>query len=125
MAQAANSRTILVVEDEPFIRMFAVATLEDAGFGVLEAKDSAGALDLLALHDEISIMITDVRMPGPMDGLALVAMVCIAHPDIRAIVVSGNATAKQASDAGALGFIAKPYMAQTIVQAVHDTVSRN
>ena len=125
MTQAANSRTILVVEDEPFIRMFAVATLEDAGFWVLEAKDSAHALDMLALHDEISIMITDVRMPGRMDGLALVAQVNIDHPAIRAIVVSGNATAEQASNAGAMGFVAKPYMAQTIVQAVHDTVLRN
>jgi len=125
MAQAANSHTILVVEDEPFIRMFAVATLEDAGFQVVEAKDSANALDMLALHDQISVMITDVRMPGHIDGLALVAMVCIAHPAIRAIVVSGNATAEEAGQAGAMGFVAKPYMAQTIIQAVHDTVLRN
>ena len=118
MCQAADPRTILVVEDEPFIRMFTVATLEDAGFWVLEAKNSAEALEILSQHDEISILVTDVRMPGGMDGLALVAQVQIDHPDIYAIVVSGNATAQQASGAGASGFVAKPYVAQTMVQAV-------
>ena len=125
MCQAVDPRTILVVEDEPFIRMSAVATLEDAGFWVLEAQNSAEALEILSRHPEVSIMVTDVRMPGRMDGLALVAQVRIDHPAIRAIVVSGNTSAEQASNAGASGFVAKPYLAQTMVQAVHDTVLRH
>jgi CheY-like chemotaxis protein len=125
MYQSGDPRTILVVDDEPFIRMSSVATLEDAGFWVLQAKDSAEALKILSRHPEISILMTDVRMPGSMDGLALIAQVCIDYPVIRAIVVSANASAEQASDAGALGFVAKPYLAQTMVQAVHDTVLRN
>jgi two-component system, response regulator PdtaR len=125
MCHAIDPRTILVVEDEPFIRMSTVATLEDAGFWVLEAQNSIEALNILSRHPEVSIMVTDVRMPGCMDGLALVARVCIDHPAIRAIVVSGNTSAEQASHAGALGFIAKPYLAQTMIQAIHDTVLRN
>jgi DNA-binding NtrC family response regulator len=125
MCQASDSETILVVEDEFFIRMSAIATLQDAGFVVLEAQNSAEALDMLSRHPEIGIMVTDVRMPGRMDGLALVARVQTDHPAIRSIVVSANATAAQASDAGALGFISKPYLAQTMVQAVHGTVLRH
>jgi len=117
-------RTILVVEDEVFIRMSAVASLEDAGFAVHDAKDSAEALRVLAQHDDISLMMTDVRMPGVMDGLELVAAVQRDYPAIRAIVASGNSTAAQASKAGAVGFIPKPYMAQTMVQAVQDTLLR-
>ena len=120
MEQASNQKTILVVEDEPLIRMSAVATLEDAGFRVLEAQNSAEAIEILALHAEISIMVTDVRMPGLMDGLALVAQVCLTHPTIRSIVVSGNVSSEQASHVGALGFVAKPYVAETIIQAVHE-----
>jgi DNA-binding NtrC family response regulator len=115
----------LIVEDELFIRMSAVATLEDAGFLVLDAKNSAEALGILACHDEISILMTDVRMPGLMDGLALIAQVQIDHPAIRSIVVSGNTSAEQASNAGALGFVAKPYLAKTMIQAVNDTVRRH
>ena len=118
-------KTILVVEDEVLIRMTAVAMLEDAGFQVLEAANSAQALDMLAHHDDVSILLTDVRMPGRMDGLGLVAQVQHDHPGIRSIVVSAHATAMQASDAGAVGFLRKPYMEQTMLQAVFDTIKRH
>lgn len=122
MGPPAFRKTILVVEDELFIRMSAVAALEDAGFLVLAAKNSAEALSVLSRHSETNILMTDVRMPGLMDGLALVAQVQIDHPAIRSIVVSGNASAEQARNAGASGFVAKPYLAKTMIQAVHDTV---
>jgi len=125
MGHSAGQRTILVVEDEPLIRMDAVATLEDADFLVLEAKDSDEALRMLARHYKISVLMTDVRMPGVMDGLALVAHVCIAYPAVCSLVVSANASGIQAKNAGALGFLAKPYTAGAMVQAVHETVLRH
>jgi DNA-binding NtrC family response regulator len=125
MCQIADPQIILVVEDEPFIRMSTVATLQDAGYWVLEAQNSAEALDILSRHAEVSILMTDVRMPGRMDGLALVAWVLSNNPAIRAIVVSGNATAAEAGKAGAFGFVSKPYLPKTIVQAVHDTMLRH
>jgi two-component system, response regulator PdtaR len=125
MGEAITQRTILVVEDEALIRMSTVATLEDAGYCVLEAQNSPEALQILSRHAEVSILVTDVRMSGAMDGLALVAQVRLDHPAIRAIVVSGTTSATEAIDAGALGFLTKPYMAHTLVQAVHDTVLRH
>jgi DNA-binding NtrC family response regulator len=70
-------------------------------------------------------MVTDVRMPGHMDGLALVTWVQLNNPAIRSIVVSANATAAEAGQAGALSFVAKPYLPDTIIKAVHDTVLRH
>ena len=125
MGRSSTQRTILVVEDEFFIRVSAVAILEDAGFFVLEAKNSLEALDILSRHSETDVLMTDVRMPGLMDGLALVAQVQIDHPAVRSIVVSGNTSAEQARNAGAFGFVAKPYLAKTIVQAVRDTMLRH
>ena len=122
MERSGTQRIILVVDDELFIRMSAVATLEDAGFLVLEAKNSVEALEILSRHPETNVLMTDVRMPGLMDGLALVAQVQIDHPAIRSIVVSANASGEQARNAGAFGFVAKPYLPKTMVQAVHDTV---
>src|SRR6188768_4059308 len=104
MGPPSFRQTILVVEDELFIRMSAVGILQDEGFLVLEAMNSAEALDVLSRHSETNILMTDVRMPGRMDGWALVAQVQIDHPAIRSIVVSGNATAEQARSAGAAGF---------------------
>ena len=125
MRQSRTQQTILLVEDEFFIRMSAAATFEDAGFLVYEAQNSAEALEILSRHPETNVLMTDVRMPGLMDGLALVAQVKIDYPAIRSIVVSGNTSAAQASDAGASGFVAKPYLEKTIVQAVRDTVLRH
>jgi DNA-binding NtrC family response regulator len=125
MGQSNTQQTILVVEDECFIRMSAIATFEDAGFLAHDARNSAEALEILARHPETDVLMTDVRMPGFMDGLALVARVKIDHPAIRSIVVSGNSSAAQARKAGAAGFVAKPYLAKTIVQAVRDTVLRH
>jgi DNA-binding NtrC family response regulator len=59
-----------------------------------------------------------------MDGLALVERTQKEYPAIRAIVISGNASAEQACNAGASGFVAKPYLPTTMVRAVHDTVLR-
>lgn len=125
MGHSCTQQTVLIVEDELFIRMSAAVILEDAGFCVLQARNSLEALDMLSRHTETSVLMTDVRMPGAMDGLALVAQVQIDHPSIRCIVVSGNTSAEQARTAGADGFVAKPYMAKSIVQAVHDTALRH
>jgi DNA-binding NtrC family response regulator len=114
-----------MVEDEALIRMSAIASLEDAGLCVLEARNSAEALCVLAQHNEISVMVTDVRMPGAMDGLGLVSRVQRDHPVIRTIVVSGNATATQAYMAGAAVFIRKPYLAHKLVRAVQSLIAGN
>jgi DNA-binding NtrC family response regulator len=122
MGNAAVENTVLVVEDHPIIRMFAVTTLEDAGFRVLDAQDSVEAMEILSQHPEIAVLVTDVRMAGKMDGLALVAQFLNYAPSIRSIVVSGNCSAEAANKAGALAFVSKPYLAHTIVQAVRDTL---
>ncbi len=93
--------------------------------GCWKPRIATEALEVLSRHSEVSILMTDVRMPGHLDGLALITQVRIDHPAIRSIVVSGHTTAMEASDAGAIGFLPKPYMAHTMVQAVHDTVKRN
>jgi DNA-binding NtrC family response regulator len=125
MEEIETHRTVMVVEDEALIRMCSVSTLEDAGYCVVEAGNSAEALAILARPNVISIMMTDVQMPGAMNGLGLIARVLHDRPDIRSVVVSGSTSAQEASDAGAFGLIAKPYMAQTLVDAIHDTILRN
>jgi two-component system, response regulator PdtaR len=120
MESAKVQHTILMVEDEVLIRMSAAATLVDAGFEVLEASSSAQALKVLLEHKEVGVLMTDVRLPGEMDGLDLVACVQRSYPAIRSIVVSGNSSAGEAHDAGAAGFLSKPYMAPTLVRAIND-----
>jgi DNA-binding NtrC family response regulator len=125
MEQIETQRTVLVVEDEASSRICSVRTLQDAGYHVVEAGNSKEALAILARPNLISIMMTDVQMPGAMNGLGLVTRVLQDRPDIRSIVVSGDTSVQEASDAGALGMILKPYLAQTLVDAIHCTILRN
>ena len=62
---------VLVVEDETFLRMHAVDIVEDAGFTAVEAVDADEALLILESRSDISLMLSDIQMPGSMDGLKL------------------------------------------------------
>jgi DNA-binding NtrC family response regulator len=125
MEPANTQHTILIVEDEVLIRMSSAATLEDAGYRILEACSSAEAIEILSANADVNVLMTDVQMPGLMNGLGLVAHVHRDYPDIRAIVVSGNTSAEEACNAGAIGFLPKPYMADSLVRAMHDLLQRN
>jgi CheY-like chemotaxis protein len=81
--------SVLVVEDEMFIRMLAVDTLEDGGYVILEAGDAREALALLEQTPNISLIFTDINMPGDLDGLDLATEVAKRWPHIEIIVTSG------------------------------------
>jgi CheY-like chemotaxis protein len=100
---------VLVVEDQPLLRMMAVDLVEDAGFEALEAGDAREALLLLEAITAIRILFTDIDMPGDMDGLVLAATVRDRWPPIQIVVVSGMKR-PSANDlpAGSV-FFSKPY----------------
>ena len=100
--------TILVVEDEPLIRMDLAAVLEDMGFQVLEAANADEAIALLEFDPAITTVITDVDMPGTMDGLALTFVVRDRWPPCRLIVVSGHRRPNTSDMAVDSRFIRKP-----------------
>lgn len=91
MAQFAplNPATILVVEDEAIIRLELVDWLSDLGLVVLAANNADEAIALLDTHPEIELLMTDVRMPGSMDGARLAHHVRRRWPPVKIIVVSG------------------------------------
>lgn len=118
MASARPSTTILLIEDESLIRMGTVAMLEDAGHLVLEAANAEEALDVLHDHPEIRLVITDVQMPGVLDGLELVETMRRDYPEIRTLVTSGRASSRDAHDCGAHKFLSKPYSATELESVV-------
>jgi CheY-like chemotaxis protein len=84
------SAGVLIVEDEPLLRSMAVEFLSEAGLQTFEAENAEEALDLLQERaGEVAVLFTDVRMPGPMDGLELARVAHSSWPWIRVIVTSG------------------------------------
>ncbi|EJC85279.1 response regulator with CheY-like receiver, AAA-type ATPase, and DNA-binding domains [Rhizobium leguminosarum bv. trifolii WSM2297] len=111
---------VLIVEDEPLLRMLAVDLVEEAGFKALEAGDAEAAIILLETEIDIRILLTDIELPGPMDGLKLAAAVRDRWPPIRIIVVSGKQK-PEASDLPKGGvFFSKPYDVWEMTDTLHE-----
>ena len=114
---------VLLVEDEPLVRVMASEGLEEAGYAVLEATNAEDALHVLASRPDVGVLFTDVNMPGKLDGLALAELVHRQWPAIKLVVTSGRPLPGVVPDDGR--FLAKPYrledMTDTIAQVRHAT----
>lgn len=101
--------TVLIVEDEPLIRLCALDLIEDAGFQAMEAINVDEALSRLSSFPDIDVLFTDIDMPGSINGLELPTIVKREWPSIGIIVVTGyrRASADQMPEGGL--FFAKPY----------------
>jgi two-component sensor histidine kinase len=85
-----RSTNVLVVEDELVLRMRAVDIVEDAGFTAIEAVNADDALSILEARSDISLLFTDIQMPGKLDGLMLAHAVNKRWPTIKIVLVSGQ-----------------------------------
>jgi CheY-like chemotaxis protein len=117
-------RVVLVVDDEPLIRMNAADMLLDAGFGVLEAGDAAEALHVLTSHPEVQVLFTDVNMPCEMDGLDLARRVHEMRPDVHLIVTSGKVTPQAGAIPDDGDFLGKPYREHQFLALVEAAFAR-
>ena len=86
---AGGSETILVVEDEPRIRRFAIRCLEGLGYRVLEAENAIAALRILEGGASVDLMFSDIVMPGGMNGRELAKTVAEAYPGIKIQLATG------------------------------------
>lgn len=119
--QAVTS--VLVVDDEPLVRMCAVEMLMEAGFAVVEADDAESALERLEEHPEVSVLFTDINMPGAFDGLELARRVHAKRPDVQLIITSGRGRPAQ-SDLSDGEFVLKPYEVAAISRMIRGAAAR-
>ena len=91
MAQSTpfQPTTVLIVENEAMVRLELVGRLTLMGFTALAASDAAEAIVLLDTYPQIEILLTDIKMPGSMDGVRLAHHVRDRWPPVRILVVSG------------------------------------
>jgi len=110
---------VLVVEDEFFIRVAVADELKAVGYHVLEAIDAAEALELLSSHREIALLFTDIAMPGPMDGDALIRAARIEYPHIVVVAASAHAPYSPVE-----AVLRKPYDPTEAARMVHQLLKR-
>lgn len=113
-------KEVLVVEDEPLIRMVAADALADSGIMAWEAGDADEALEVLEKRPRIGVVFTDVNMPGDMDGVGLAHEVSATRPDVKVIVTSGARSVPDEDLPDESVFLPKPYPTQKLVNIVSE-----
>ena len=111
---------ILLVEDEPLIRMLVAETLRDEGFEVIEASDADGAI--------FAVLLTDIRMPGKFDGLGVAAWARALDPSMPLIIATGYAdelTQRLKAFGPPVLLLKKPYRLVEAVEAIRKVRSGN
>src|SRR4051812_18669990 len=113
---------VLVVEDEMVLRMRAVDIVEDAGFKAVEAVNADEALSILESRSDISLLFSDIQMPGTMDGLKLAHAVHDRWPSIKIILVSGQVRPSDDDQPADSRFFGKPLEMKHMIAQLQEMV---
>jgi CheY-like chemotaxis protein len=119
-APTTSLPVVLVVEDDPLVRMMALDMLEEGGFAVTEADSADAAWTVLETDPTISAVFTDIEMPGSMNGLELAGRVAARWPHIRLVLTSGRAVVRVQDCPRSGRFVPKPYNSGQLLSALTD-----
>jgi PAS domain S-box-containing protein len=89
--RAERGETVLVVDDEPVIRMLVVEVLQDLGYAALEAADGPAALEMLRQGGRLDLLVTDVGLPGGLNGRQLADAARASRPGLKVLFITGFA----------------------------------
>ncbi len=113
---------VLVVEDDAMIRMNAASIIEDAGFEVIEATNAYEAIVIMEARPDITVVFTDIEMPGSMNGLKLAFAVRDRWPPVTIIIASGRIKPRPEEMPTDVTFLRKPYSEAVVLEAVRQAI---
>ena len=114
---------VLVVDDDFLLRLNAVFLLEEAGYDTLQAGSADEAIALLEVRSDIKVVVTDINMPGSMDGLALAHAVRHRWPPVELVLTSGYVRVLDEDMPERGLFLGKPYMPTELIRMVQSLTS--
>jgi CheY-like chemotaxis protein len=109
---------VLVVEDEPIIRLGIASSIEDAGYAVIEAANADEAISRLVADIEVRVVVTDVDMPGSMDGIRLAHYIRNRWPPVQLLVISGKVGVAAGELPEGVRFMSKPYQEPQLLSMI-------
>jgi len=128
-AMRGGNETILFVEDDPFLRASVRKALTQLGYRVLEAINGVEALDVWKQNrDEINLLLTDLVMPGGINGIELAAQLLETNPKLKVIYASGYSAEVASKDfrlEEGVNFLNKPFQAQKLAQAIRNSLDKS
>lgn len=130
-SQAREGESVLVVDDEPTVRMLVVEVLEGLGYSALEAEDGAAGLKILQSDARVDLLITDVGLPGGLNGRQVADAARDHRPDLKVLFITGyaeNAVLSHGHLAPGMHVLTKPFAMETlsrrVVELLADPTSR-
>jgi two-component system, response regulator PdtaR len=120
-----NQPVILLVEDEFLVRTVQVDILREADFWVLEAQDADEAFEMLKQRPEVKVVLTDVDMPGSLDGFEFARLVAQGWPEVGVLVISGKTAPSPGDIPPTAVFAPKPLRPAALVEKIQALIARN
>ncbi|HET6836696.1 MAG TPA: response regulator [Gemmatimonadales bacterium] len=123
---AQSAVTIMVVDDDDRVRRVTARMLRDEGYDVLEARSGEQALEQLAGAEQVQIVLTDIAMPGGMNGVELAEKVLAEAPWRRIVLMSGydRLFPKWGSIGARFPLLMKPFKADQLIQQMSEVLKR-
>jgi CheY-like chemotaxis protein len=123
--RADQRKTVLVVDDEPTVRMLVAEVLEDLGYAVLEAADGAGGLAVLRSDARLDLLVTDVGLPGGMNGRQVAEAGRGVRPGLKVLFITGyaeNAVVGNGHLDPGMQVLIKPFAMDTLARRISDII---
>nr|WP_264051488.1 PAS domain S-box protein [Methylobacterium sp. FF17] len=124
--RAEQGETVLIVDDEPSIRMLVTEVLEDLGYTAIEAADALSGLKVLQSDVRIDLLVTDVGLPGGMNGRQMADAARVGRPDLRVLFITGyaeNAAVGNGHLEPGMAVLTKPFVMEALASRIKDLIS--
>jgi CheY-like chemotaxis protein len=124
--RAQHGETVLVVDDEPTIRMLVTEVLEDLGYTAIEAADSVAGLKVLQSDVRIDLLVTDVGLPGGMNGRQMAEAGLVKRPDLKVLFITGyaeNSILNQGHLMPGMAVMTKPFAVEALGARIREMLA--
>ena len=125
-ARAGAGETVLVVDDEPTVRMLVTEVLEELGYAAIEAADGASGLKLLQSDVRIDLLVTDVGLPGGMNGRQMADAARVHRPELKILFITGyaeNAVVGNGHLEPGMHVMTKPFPMEALANRIKDLIA--
>ena len=120
-----EGENVLVIDDEPILRMLIIEVVNEAGYTALEAEDGPSGLKILQSGEKIDLMITDVGLPGGLNGRQIADAARVTRPDLKVIFVTGyaeNAVVGNGILAPGMAILTKPFVMDELARKIQSMI---
>jgi CheY-like chemotaxis protein len=124
---AGEGEVVLVIDDEPTIRMLIAEVLAEAGYAVIEAPDGPAGLRVLESNAGIDLLITDVGLPGGMNGRQVADAARVSRPGLKVLFITGyaeNAVIGRSRLEKGMFVLTKPFQMEVLASRIREIIEQ-